>query len=216
MIYLFHSRLYASLDQNKKKESPTGKSITNEKSIKLAKEFVHMSAIELDRASRNQMVCATTLNISSETSLMVKCVKEVQKLNNGKMECCLVSNMKKIVPSFRLDNGKTIIQNIAAEMYGGRINWGRIVSLHYFVFLIMKELKLEGRLTSKLEKAISIWLGDCLVELSNWIENQHDTGDGWLSFEINFKSFESATVSFIITTINTVVGFGLLSYCLYR
>ena len=77
----------------------------------------------------------------------------------------------------------------------------------------MKELKLEERLTSKLEKAIAIWLGDCLVDVSNCIENQHDTGDGWLSF---IKSFESAVVSVIITTINTVVAFGILSYCLYK
>ena len=116
--------------------SPTHKNITNEKSLQLAKEFVQMSAIELDKASQNRRMIRTTtaLNISSETLLMVKCVKEIQKLNNGEMERCLVSHVKKIAPSFRLDNGKTIIQKIAAEMYGDRINWGRIVSLHFFFF----------------------------------------------------------------------------------
>ena len=111
-----------------------------------------------------------------------------------------------------LENGYSILCAISSEIYREQVNWGRVVSLHLFVSLVLQELSLENRLTDIHEKAMSRWLGDCLSKITAWIENQHES-DGWISFSINFESVESKVFSFLT---NVFVGGVLLSYIFYK
>ena len=156
--------------------SPTTIAITSKQ---IAHEFVNRELLHLSEhphANKN-------LTMRKETSLMLAMVNKLRRADDGKMASVLIDHVKKIVPRMTLANGRAILHGISADLYSDQVNWGRVVSLHLFVSLLLEELKRSGRLTSEIEKEMSRWLGECLVTIGVWIENQHD---GWTDFSEHY------------------------------
>ena len=156
--------------------SPTTIAITSKQ---IAHEFVNRELLHLSEhpdANKN-------LTMRKETLLMLTMVNKLRRADNGKMASVLIDHVKKIVPRMTLANGRAILHEISADLYSDQVNWGRVVSLHLFVSLLLEELKRSGRLTSEIENEMSRWLGECLVTIGVWIENQHD---GWTDFSEHY------------------------------
>ena len=139
-------------------------------SKQIAYEFVNRELLHLsERPDANK-----NLTMRKETLLMLAMVNKLRRADDGKMASVLIDHVKKIVPRMTLANGRAILHGISADLYSDQVNWGRVVSLHLFVSLLLEELKRSERLTSEIEKEMSRWLGECLVTIGVWIENQHD------------------------------------------
>ena len=164
------------VDMSKKQQQTTTIAITSKQ---IAHEFVNRELLHLSEhpdVNKN-------LTMRKETLLMLTMVNKLRRADNGKMASVLIDHVKKIVPRMTLANGRAILHEISADLYSDQVNWGRVVSLHLFVSLLLEELKRSGRLTSEIENEMSRWLGECLVTIGVWIENQHA---GWTDFSEHY------------------------------
>ena len=162
----------------------------NFKSKQIAEEFINTVSLELsaEQASDIKKIC-------EETLLMLKYVDELERKENEMMRFFMV-HVKNIVPNMTLENGGCVaaLGAISRQLFQDKVNWGRVVSLHLFFSLVLRELKLEGRLTAAYETEMSHCLGDCLSQIAAWIVDQRG---GWIDFLTNFESTQHKVFSFI-------------------
>ena len=169
----------------------------NFKSKQIAEEFVNTVALELSgQASHIKKIC-------EETLLMLKYVDELKRKENEMMRFFMF-HVKNIVPNMTLENGgcAAVLGAISHQLFQDKLNWGRVVSLHLFFSLVLRELKLEGRLTVACEKEMSRCLGDCLAQISAWIANQRG---GWNDFLTNFESTQHKVFLFFMSIVLSVL-----------
>ena len=152
---------------------------TDEKSKKIAEEFVRLTLMLL-HSTTNKTITTTII----ETKAALLLLKQVERLEEMEQGGDLEKNVKLIAHSITLDTGGDFLQTISNALTGEKLSWGRIISLHLLVFFILRELCEKGRLTEGLKNTMPIWLGDCLVNLSPWINTQEK---GWFSFEEMFS-----------------------------
>ena len=152
---------------------------TDEKSKKISEEFVRLTLMLL-HSTTNKTITTTII----ETKAALVLLKQVERLEEMEQGGDLEKNVKIIAHSITLDTGGDFLQKISNALTGQKLSWGRIISLHLLVFLILRELCEKGRLTEGLKNTMPIWLGDCLVNLSPWINTQEK---GWFAFEEMFS-----------------------------
>ena len=189
------------VDMSKKQQQTTTIAIASKQ---IAYEFVNRELLHLsERPDANK-----NLTMRKETLLMLAMVNKLRRADDGKMASVLIDHVKKIVPRMTLANGRAILHGISADLlYGDQVNWGRVVSLHLFVSLLLEELKRSGRLTSEIEKEMSRWLGECLVTIEVWIENQHD---GWANFSEHYCESTTVKWEIYVFILNIVVKASIL------
>ena len=155
------------------------------KSVRLAREIVELSILkQLDSCS-----CSSSGGLISSTveaCLMLKRVESAEKNYPLYFEA-IVDMAKSLSNSLSIQNGRETFREISRHLFNNNarqslISWGRVVAMNIFTIVVLKTLRDDNKLTLEFQNSIADWLGECLVEINYWMERQHVTRDGWISF----------------------------------
>ena len=145
--------------------------LTKEKATQLSTEYVNMVILEIGNKKLSYFIQRNFV-MQPETATMMLCVKEVSKTDTNNVR---LMQVKSLTPTMILNNGCSILNDISEQLFEPQsLNWGRIVTVHLFVKLVLVEFKIGNRLDDNLKEAMALWLGACVSNLSDWIDLQHE------------------------------------------
>jgi len=106
-------------------------------------------------------------------------------------------------------NVTVICEQIAEEIIGNDINWGRIVVLYTFGGKVAEHFNEHG---TDLSEEISTWIGNYMASKSEWVRK----AGGWESFYEQFKDAKAENEKFWWNSLLcTTLGLGTLAAVLY-
>ena len=185
-------------------------SICSRKSVRLAREIVELSILKqlyLDSSSNSSSFKMSLISSTVEACLMLKRVESAEKNYLLYFEE-IVDMAKSLSNSLSIQNGRETFREISRQLFNNNnntrqqqqtlISWGRVVAMNIFT-IILKTLREDNKLTLEFQNSIADWLGECLVEINSWMERQHVTRDGWISFVEESERHESMEESTILS-----------------
>ena len=113
---------------------------------------------------------------------------------------CLVSNNG----TRAYDTFNNICQRIMKE---NELNWGRIVSLFFFVKLLINRISFRTDLVDTVDNAaekIGIWTGEILARQSHWIQS-NGGWDGFITFFGNKRTAKNPIMKAIGISITAII-----------
>ena len=156
------------------------------RSMKIAREFVHAILLEIVSSPRFPLdttttTCCTTLennDVCKETFILSKFVGFVRRSKRRRdsydMDDHLIPLIKELVSQLTLENVRSTLHSISIDLFYRDgdvvvdVTGGMILSLYLFVALLLEEMMAEKRLTGALVEAITLWLGESLLEVTSW------------------------------------------------
>jgi len=106
-------------------------------------------------------------------------------------------------------NVTEVCEQIADEIIGSEINWGRVVVLYTFGAKVAEHFNENGQ---DLTDEISTWIGNYVISKSDWIRK----AGGWDGFNAQFKdTTEEAEKFWWNSLLCTTLGLGTLAAVLY-